>query len=188
MRIGKLTLLVALVGGVAWGHDDGRRLKAKADIVDAQGQKIGVATFKEARHGVKLHLKVSGLTPGEHGFHIHAVGKCEGPGFQTAGGHFNPYGRQHGLQNPQGAHVGDLPNLEVNRRGKGKVTTILVGVTLEEGPAHSLFGPEGTAIVIHASPDDYVTDPTGNSGPRVACGVIERRSKEHGGGDDDNGD
>ncbi|HSN16451.1 MAG TPA: superoxide dismutase family protein [Anaeromyxobacteraceae bacterium] len=147
---------------------------AKAVIHDAEGKELGAATFTPTRGGVKVHVELAGLAPGNHGIHVHAAGKCEGPDFKSAGGHFNPRGKQHGLRNPAGAHAGDLANLEVGKDGKARQTFVARGATLGEGEG-SLLGPEGTALVIHADADDEMTDPAGNSGARIACGVIERR-------------
>jgi Cu-Zn family superoxide dismutase len=147
--------------------------KAKAELINSKGEHVGAATFTQKAHGVQLSLSASNLPPGAHGFHIHAVGKCEAPDFKSAGGHFNPEGKQHGLENPQGHHAGDLQNLTVKPNGKAKVKWLLSGVTLGEG-ANSLFHPEGTALVIHADPDDMKTDPAGNAGARIACGVITK--------------
>ena len=147
---------------------------AKATLRDAEGQEVGTATFKPAKGGVRIAVSVAGLPPGKHGFHVHAVGKCDPPDFKSAGPHFNPAGKQHGHKNPQGAHAGDLPNLTVAKNGKGKATHTAKGVTLGEGDG-SLFGPDGTALVIHADPDDEKTDPGGNSGARIACGPIEKK-------------
>jgi len=147
---------------------------AKATLRDAQGKDVGTATFKPVKGGVQIAVSVAGLAPGKHGFHVHAVGKCDAPDFKTAGPHFNPTGKQHGHKNPQGAHAGDLPNLTVGKDGKGKATYTAKGVTLGEGPG-SLLGPDGTALVIHADPDDERSDPAGNAGARIACGVIVRQ-------------
>ena len=146
---------------------------AKAELKDAQGKIVGTATLGEVSGGVKIALKASGLKPGDHGVHIHAVGKCEPPAFTSAGGHFNPGNKKHGKQNPEGAHAGDLPNLKVGADGTGSIEVTAGGVTLKGG-AGSLFQPGGTALVVHADPDDEKTDPTGNSGARVACGVISK--------------
>lgn len=144
---------------------------ARATLKDAQGQEVGAATFTEAGGGVKLAVEVHGLPPGAHGIHVHAAGRCEGPEFKSAGPHFNPAKKQHGFANPAGHHAGDLPNLTVGPDGQGKLEATLAGATLAPGP-RSLLGPEGTALVVHAGPDDEKTDPAGNSGARIACGVI----------------
>lgn len=160
---------LCLMGGTA--HAMSHEMKARADIVDAKGKSIGKATFTEQKDGVKVMLKVSGLPAGKHGFHIHETGTCTPPDFKSAGGHFNPFKKGHGMENPAGKHAGDFPNLEVKQDGTAQVTVIATGATLKKGPA-SLLKPGGTAIVIHADPDDYKTDPAGNAGNRVACGVI----------------
>ncbi len=144
---------------------------AKAELRNAQGEKVGSATLTAGRRGVTIALQVSNLPPGRHGFHIHAVGKCDPPGFTSAGGHFNPHGKKHGLKSPAGPHAGDLPNLMVGPDGSAKVKVVAAHVVLGAG-TQSLFHPDGTALVIHADPDDEKTDPTGNAGARIACGVI----------------
>jgi Cu-Zn family superoxide dismutase len=146
---------------------------ATADLKSGTGASVGTATFTQETAGVRLKAQVKGLTVGLHGIHIHAVGKCDSPDFMTAGGHFNPTMHQHGLENPQGAHAGDMPNLAIASDGSGTVDFLLKDVTLGTGTG-SLFGPDGTALVIHADQDDEKTDPTGNSGARIACGVISR--------------
>ncbi len=154
-------------------HAQDSSKNAKAELFNAKNEKVGSATLTETSEGVKIALEVSNLPPGGHGFHIHDVGKCDPPDFKTAGGHLNPHGKKHGLKNPDGPHAGDLQNLEVGADGTAKVDVHQAGVTLGEGKT-SLFHPGGTAIVIHASPDDGMTDPAGNAGARIACGVITR--------------
>jgi Cu-Zn family superoxide dismutase len=148
---------------------------AHAEIVNAQGANIGSAKITLTSDGVKIAVKVSQLTPGEHGIHIHTVGKCEGPAFTSAGGHFNPTNAHHGVHNAQEPHphLGDLMNLVVDTNGKGNASFIANGVTLGDG-ANSLFHEGGTALVIHAKADNLMSDPSGNSGDRIACGVIEK--------------
>lgn len=148
---------------------------AHADIINAQGTKIGTAKLKAVKDGVEVSVKVEGLTAGDHGFHVHTVGKCEGPAFASAGGHFNPTGAHHGVNNSMDPHphLGDMPNLTVGADGKGSATVVLKGVTLGDG-ANSLFHDGGTSIVIHAKADDLMSDPSGNSGDRIACGVVEK--------------
>jgi superoxide dismutase, Cu-Zn family len=146
--------------------------KAHAYITDAQGKMVGVAALSAIKgDGVRIVVTVNGLMPGMHGIHIHTVGKCEGPAFASAGGHFNPTMKMHGKDNPMGPHAGDLLNITVDAKGHAKATLVASGVTLGPG-ANSLFHDGGTALVIHATADDYKTDPAGNSGARIACGVI----------------
>ena len=134
---------------------------------------MGTVRLAQVPEGVKISLDVSGLSPGMHAFHIHGTGKCDPPDFKSAGGHFNPEGKKHGLKNPDGPHAGDMENVEVGEDGTAQVEVVNTRVTLGEGK-NSLFQPDGTAIVIHAKADDNMSDPAGNAGPRVACGVIER--------------
>ena len=145
---------------------------AKADIINSKGEKIGTATFAQMPHGVKMSVNVSNLPPGPHGIHIHEVGKADVPDFKSAGGHFNPSAKHHGLDNPEGHHAGDMPNLVVGADGKATGEIVLHDVTLKPDAGNSLFHPGGTALVIHATQDDQKSDPSGNSGGRIACGVI----------------
>jgi len=172
MSYNKLTLLPALFCATAV-FGQGAPKSAHADIVNAQGQKIGTANIVPAKEGVKIVVNVSQLPTGTHGIHVHAVGKCDGPDFTTAGGHLNPNGKKHGKDNPQGPHVGDLLNIDVKADGTAKETLLDTMATLGDG-ANSVFHDGGTALVIHANKDDYKTDPAGNSGPRIACGVIQK--------------
>lgn len=145
---------------------------AKAQLKTAEGKDAGTATLTQTPAGVLIALDVKGMPAGEHAFHIHAVGKCEPP-FTSAGGHFNPENKKHGLMAMEGHHAGDMPNLHIPASGELQVEVLNASVTLEKGKPNSLFGPNGTALVIHAGQDDYKTDPTGDAGGRIACGVIE---------------
>jgi Cu-Zn family superoxide dismutase len=150
-------------------------VSARADIRNANDQSAGTATVTEVPGGVRIIVEAKGLPPGAHGLHVHEVGKCEPPKFTTAGEHFNPEKKQHGTRNPNGPHAGDLPNITIGPDGTGRLETTTNRLTLASGPT-SLFDADGSAIVIHAAPDDYTTDPTGNSGDRIACGLIVKAS------------
>jgi Cu-Zn family superoxide dismutase len=174
MRIGAVLGCVVLMSGGLLASAAGPKA-AHADLMNAQGTKVGTAKVTSTANGVKVSVKVSQLTPGEHGIHIHNVGKCDGPAFTTAGGHFNPSGAHHGVKNAQEPrpHLGDLENLKVGQNGKASTTFMISGVTLGDGQ-NSLFHEGGTALVIHAKADDLMSDPSGNSGERIACGVIQK--------------
>jgi Cu-Zn family superoxide dismutase len=148
--------------------------KTKVELKDAQGKSVGDVIIWDQGSGVALDLNLRDLTPGEHGIHFHQVSKCEGPDFKSAGGHFNPESKKHGFDSPDGHHAGDMKNFTVGADGKAKNVHVEdPDVTLKAGP-HSLL-TNGAAIVVHAKADDYKTDPSGNSGDRVACGVIEKK-------------
>jgi Cu-Zn family superoxide dismutase len=140
-------------------------------LIDRAGATVGRVALAPDGAGVRITVEARGLTPGAHGIHLHAVGACEGPAFASAGGHFNPAGKMHGLKNPEGAHGGDLPNLTAGTDGVARYATTTNLMTLHAGPT-GIFDADGAALVIHAGPDDEATDPAGNSGDRVACAVL----------------
>jgi len=147
---------------------------ATAELRSVGGQPVGTATFTQVDAVVRIVIEAQGLPAGVKGVHIHEVGACEGPTFSSAGGHFNPLGKQHGSLNPQGPHAGDLASITVGADGKGRMETTTELITLGTG-ASSLFDANGSTLVIHAAPDDFRTDPTGNSGARIACGTISKK-------------
>jgi Cu-Zn family superoxide dismutase len=165
--------LLILIGGKAYGQPKAGDPTGSATIINSKGEPVGSARLTQGPQSVTIAVEVSQLPPGMHGFHIHAIGKCDPPDFQTAGGHFNPFGKKHGLKNAEGPHAGDLPNLEVGPDGKGRIEATIGGLTLGKEGFAILLDPNGTAVVIHAGPDDEMTDPAGNSGARIACGVIK---------------
>jgi superoxide dismutase, Cu-Zn family len=142
---------------------------ANATIKDAAGRTVANATLQDQGGGLRVRVEAAGLAPGSYGTHVHTTGRCEPPAFASAGPHWNPTARQHGTENPQGPHKGDLPNLTVDASGKGSVDYTIAGADLA-----GVFDADGAAVLIHAKPDDYRTDPSGNSGDRIACGVISR--------------
>jgi superoxide dismutase, Cu-Zn family len=144
---------------------------ASAELKNAEGKKVGDVKLRETPNGIIATVKVTGIPKGEHAFHIHEVGKCEPP-FASAGGHYNPAGHQHGIENPKGKHAGDLPNLHLDKDGPHEVTFFLDQVSFSG--KHPLFDKDGSAFVIHATADDYSSDPAGNAGGRIACGVLTK--------------
>jgi superoxide dismutase, Cu-Zn family len=144
----------------------------KATLKDAGGKEVGSAQLSQTPHGVLVGLTLKGVPAGEHAFHIHQTGKCEPP-FTTAGGHFNPGNKKHGIMVADGPHAGDMPNLHIPADGNLAIEIVNAAVTLDKDKPNSLYKPEGTALIIHAGKDDYKTDPTGDAGGRIACGVVE---------------
>jgi Cu-Zn family superoxide dismutase len=169
--IARRAALVALVVGLAPLVGSAAESAATADLTTPQGAVLGAVSLSPDPAGLRITGRLQGLQPGRHGLHLHAVGRCEGPDFASAGGHFNPAGRKHGLRSPDGFHAGDLPNLEVGPDGVGAIDAVARGAALDGGAA-ALLDADGSALVVHAGPDDELTDPAGNSGARVACGVV----------------
>jgi len=146
--------------------------KASAEMKDRSGKVLGTISLTETAQGILLAGELTQLAPGPHGFHIHAVGKCEPP-FTSAGGHFNPENKKHGFHDGAGPHSGDLPNLHASPDGKANADYFAAGLTLSGG-ARALLDPDGASLVIHAKADDYKTDPAGDSGDRIVCGVVTK--------------
>ena len=172
MSIVKQVLLAsAAVALLATGPAQAAGEMANAALKDKSGKAVGDVDLVQTSNGVLLKMSVKGLPPGERAFHVHAVGKCEAP-FESAGPHFNPGNHKHGVMAGQG-HAGDMPNLHILQSGELTVEILNTAITLEKGKPNSVFDSDGSAIVIHDKADDYKSDPAGNSGDRIACGVIQ---------------
>jgi Cu-Zn family superoxide dismutase len=168
-----LVAVIAAAGCLAVSQAQAQEQSAKAVLMDPDGKEIGNVAISEVAQGVRIFAEANNVPPGVHAFHIHETGQCEPPDFASAGGHYNPAGKQHGWDNPQGPHAGDLPNVHVQNDGKLAVEYFTDAVTLGEGQT-TLFDQDGSAVVIHEDADDYQSDPTGHAGARIACGVIEK--------------
>ncbi|OEH94022.1 superoxide dismutase family protein [Bacillus solimangrovi] len=149
----------------------------EVEMYNPDGDPTGKAKLQEEANGVKIELDLSGLDSGWHGIHIHEQGKCEGPDFKSAGGHYNTEDKEHGLLNPKGPHVGDLPNIEADSSGKVKVDLLARDVTLKEGK-NSLLKKGGTALIVHDGADDGMTQPAGDGGERIMCGEIKTKEQK----------
>lgn len=147
--------------------------KLVVSLIDGKGEELGQAMLTETAKGVRIALEAEGLNPGIHAIHFHETGNCTPPDFMSAGGHFNPEHKQHGLKNSLGPHAGDMSNIFADSHGRVKTVIFNPHVTLEEGKKNSLRDADGSSLIIHEFGDDLQTDPNGNAGSRVLCGVIK---------------
>ena len=170
------TLIIIMLCFVASPEAHAKEQMRKPYIVTLKGKDgevMGHAKLVETHNGVVIQVIAEGFTPGFHGIHFHEIGKCEGPDFSSAGEHFNPFEKEHGLKNPKGPHAGDLRNINADTYGKVNTTIISPRVTLISNRENSLRDGDGSALIIHAQADDQMTNPSGDSGARIACGVIQ---------------
>ena len=171
-----VSVFASAIAASALARDVAASRQARPIVVrlsDAKGDSVGTATLSPVPGGVKIALAVKGLAPGQHGIHVHQTAKCEGPAFTSAGSHFNPDNKQHGINNVLGSHAGDMPNFTVDSTGHSSATVVAPNLRLDSG-RQSVFTGGGTALVIHEKADDMTSDPAGNAGARIACGVITK--------------
>jgi Cu-Zn family superoxide dismutase len=178
MIVATLTGGIVILGGCAQegrqsADRSGADTQTRAELRNAKGEPAGSATFTDTGSGVEIAVDVNGIPAGQHGIHVHQVGRCDPPDFESAGDHFNPGAKQHGSENPQGKHAGDLGNIEVAADGRGSMRMLSADLSLGAAE-NSLLRGQGTSLVVHSDPDDHKTDPSGNTGARVACGAIEK--------------
>lgn len=181
IAIGAVVMVILLVmGGCGKGSQSKLPVSGKSSnmlksvLINTDGNEIGEVTLKEGEDGLSIDVVAEGLPPGEHGFHIHEKGVCTPPDFESAGGHFNPTGKEHGFENPEGFHLGDLQNIVVEADGTIDATVTTVELTLQKGKENTILDEDGSAIMMHEKADDYQTDPSGNSGDRIACAVVKK--------------
>ena len=169
MKLSYLAIILAGITLIGVSQTTGAKEQARAELMNPEGEHVGVVILRETPHGTLLHATIQNLPMGVHAFHVHAIGKCEPP-FKSAGGHFNPAGEMHGISSAGGMHAGDMPNIHVPASSNLEIEILNTQIRLDS----SLFDGDGAAIVIHAGADDYTSDPAGAAGPRIACGVIGR--------------
>ena len=171
--------VLSVSAGLALGQADQKNKpvsnEVKVNLTNSQGQPAGTVTFKPGKQGVKMTVKLENIPFGEHGVHIHQNAVCDAPDFKAAGGHFNPTGKHHGFQNPDGHHAGDTPeNVSVGENHRGEKSFVLTDISMDPNAPNSIFANGGTSVVVHEKPDDEKTDPAGNAGNRIACGVVKQ--------------
>ena len=170
--VAALLLSGAVLGGCQTVYEEAAAEVAQADVLNRSGEQVGTANFYSLAGEITVNVAFSDMTPGLKAVHLHTTGDCSAADFTSAGGHLNPAGREHGTMNPRGAHLGDLPNVTIGENGMGTLSALLEGTT--DAIMGEIFDADGTAIVVHEGPDDYRSDPAGDAGSRVACGVVER--------------